>query len=52
MLENVNPLTGQANTPIFAMAYNALLNVVLIAIWKEMGTRLEVGNSGFSVSGQ
>ena len=36
MLENVNPLTGRPNTPIFAMAYNALLNLILIAIRKEM----------------
>ena len=37
MLENVDPITGVANTPIFAMAYNVLLNLVLIAIRKEMG---------------
>jgi len=37
MLENVDPLTGRPNTPIFAMAYNVLLNLVLNRICKEIG---------------
>jgi len=40
MLENVDPLTGLPNTPIFAMAYNALLNLVLIDIRKEIGKKV------------